>query len=198
MRRIFLLCVLSIIGVIFPLHSQTLSVGLRNNEYVGMEVMYKSFGFQVEHSLFAQKFSRQYMKCLFSYQREYKEVIVKVLGTWGTSHDHTFYNTGVGMCASLFKKQYYVSALINPYYDSVLGYNTCYEIEGRLHCFKGIYGILELGNVPEYRIPLNRLRFGVYLSEFENLWVKGTLSVPLEGNSRYIRALCSFGYQFNL
>lgn len=172
-------------------------VGLRDNQYVHIGYTWKEqWNVTLEHSVFSQKFSTQYVRFLLSYKQQWSNWNIKAIPYYGTSYNGDFYNLGMAVDVHWHLLDGWgLTGVVNPHYDSALDYLTCFTAGTDIHLYKGITFLMQYSTVPEYRMKEERCKLGLRFA-YGNLSVTPMLSVPTDGEGKHIRLLCSFDFSF--
>lgn len=175
-----------------------ISVGLRDNRYVNVAYKLKNhWNLKLEHSIFSEKFSYQYIRLYAGYEKRIKKLNFEGNVYGGTIYCGDFFNIGARVDATYSPhKRFKVTAGINPHYDSDYGYSTCYNGGVWFNAYKAFSIVASVSNIPEYRKSENRAYFG-FSFDVGKLWVSPRLSIPIEDSSvKSLRVVTSIRYEF--
>lgn len=197
-KRFFSLISLIII-ISTSIYSQTIFMGVRDNQFVQLGYIDKQNWFVIaENSVFVTKMKNQ----SFNGYLGYKNAIFNInyMGCiYGGLHYNKLYNSYGGIVELDYDTFSWlrIKGGIRPHYDSDYGYRTAFlgALSFRVH--EDISLQVEYSNYPEYRLCESRLKAGA-LFEVKRLSIKPEISVPTEGNMENIRLLMSFGYKLYL
>ncbi len=172
-------------------------IGLRENKYAQIGYGFKEdWQITLEHSIYAEKFGFQKVRLYAEYKHSWGNAQLRANSYISTLWNGDYQDYGIALTGryQLFIP-WAIEATINPHYDSQYGYKTCYAISTDIHIIKALSAVAQYTTIPEYRLSEKRFRVGFNLSH-GNLSVTPLLSIPVEGNIKSIRVLCSFHYKF--
>lgn len=177
--------------------SAQVSIGLRDNQYVTVGYTYKqSWNVKLEHSIFSQKFSTQYVRFMLGYKHRWNRVSVNAQPYYGTIYRGDFHNAGIMLNGRWqVLKRWNVECTLNPHYDSEYDYTTCVLFGTGLHLYKALSAVLQYSTIPEYRMKEKRIKAGLHFA-VDKLRVFPMLSIPVDGSGKHVRVLCGFEYEF--
>lgn len=198
MRRLFVILLVSI-GISLYSTAQ-ISVGIRDNRFVNVAFLYKKhYSVKLEQSIFAESIGLQYMRGYLGYQFNPGLFDIKGNLYFGSSFNRMYFSTGMSADIRFrLHKIFFINGCINPHYDSGYGYRTCYYGGIGFRISKNIDLLAAYSNIPEYRVPEERLNLG-FDFHVKNLKVIPRLSLNVGSNSgtKTIRPLINFEYTFN-
>lgn len=172
-------------------------MGLRDNKYAFVGYKWNSgWTIKLDQSIFDESFKYQYIRCTGKYQIHIKYFALEVSSFVGTTYNNSFYDLGTsinGNCRPL--KWLGIGGKINPRYDSEYKYEICYMLGTDFHISDELALLAQYNTIPEYRISEKRVKVGLRLA-VNNLKVFPMLSFPIEGNTKTLRILVGFQYDF--
>jgi len=191
----------AVIVTIFMLSATYLSaqvaLGLRDNQYVSAGYTYhKSWNIKLEHSVFSQKLSTQYVRLMLGYKHCWNNIGIEATPYYGTVYNRDFYNTGVmlnGYWQML--RNWRMECTVNPHYDSGFDYETCFRVGSALHLYKAVSAVLQYSTIPEYRMKEKKIKAGLRFNA-DKLYVCPMLSIPVDETGKHVRLQCGFEYEF--
>lgn len=196
MRR--LLLILTTMAISLHTVAQ-ISVGLRNNRFVNVALLYKdSYSIKLEQSIFSENLGLQYMRGYVSYQTTISSVALKGAAYFGATFNRLYYSTGVSVDVRFRPKdRLFIDGRLNPHYDSGYGYTTCYYSGLGVGLNDHIDLFAAYTNTPEFRMPEKRLNIGVDF-HVKNLKVLPRLSLNISPDSgpKSLRPIIDFEYTF--
>ncbi len=187
--------------------AQQIEVGLRDNQFA--RASYKSTqGWLVgyEQSLLNVRLKEQSARLFAGYVFDKKTWALRSAAYYGSEFSGSWHTTGAIIDGTLRLPGVYFEGILNPNYDSGLGFTFCYQAEvgvGLLNSSDGHNRVdlcASYGDIPEFRLPTQYIRAGLKFS-VNNLWVKPTLCFPLKDTAngqKYLRVICSFGWSIDL
>ena len=173
------------------------SIGIRDTQYAQLGYRFNNTcSIGIEHSLYSDHIDYQKIRLLFGYSfsKDYFKVRVSpyVSTLWGGEyHDYGCYVINELWLLELLGLDF----TVNTHYDSQLGFMFCTYAGFAWQICKDFSLLLHYSSIPEFRMKEYRLRAGIKLAMGE-LWVKPEISLPLTGQIKSCRVLCSFGYCF--
>lgn len=176
-----------------------MSVGLRDTQYAYVGAMWRqTAGLAIEHSIFSEPFSLQYVRVYGRFHRHVGQVGFEVSPYYGCTYDGAFYNVG-GLFGAIWRvvRRVEVYGSLNPVYDSRLGYKTTFCIGGYVKVLKPVDVTVEYSTIPRYR-QSERLVNGGFRFRVGGLSVTPRLSFPIKERTKSVRVLVSFDYSFSL
>lgn len=172
-------------------------LSLRDNQYVSVGYTCRqSWSVKLEHSVFSQEFSTQYVRFMLGYKHCRERIGVEVIPYYGTLYNGDFYNAGI-MFGGYWQVQrkWRIECIVNPHYDSGYDYKTCFSVGTNLHLYKAISAVLQYSTIPEYRMKEECIKAGLRIKA-DKLYVSPMLSIPVDKTGKHVRLLCGFGYEF--
>lgn len=187
--------------------AQQVEVGLRDNQFARADFK-SSQGWLIgyEQSLLNVRVKEQSGRLFAGYVSDKKTWAIRSAGYYGSEFSGSWFTTGAIIDGTLQFPRVYFEGILNPNYDSDLGFNFCYQAEfgvGLLNTSDGrdrVELFASYGDIPEFRLPTQYIRTGLKFTS-NNLWVKPALCFPLKdaaSGQKYLRVICSFGWAFNL
>lgn len=176
-----------------------MTVGLRDTQYAYVEAMWRqTAGLAMEHSIFSEPFSLQYLRIYGRFRRNVGQVGLELSPYYGRTYNGSFYSVG-GIFGARWHIVRRVEAYgcLNPVYDSRLGYKTTFCIGGYVKVIRPMDITVEYSTIPRYR-QSERLVNGGLRFRVEGLSVTPRLSFPIKENTKSVRVLVSFDYSFSL
>lgn len=192
---------IAVVSAIFILSTVSVSaqvfLGLRDNQYVSVGYTYRQFwSVKLEHSVFSQEFSTQYVRFMLGYRHCGERIGIEVIPYYGTLYNGDFYNVGVEFSGQWrMLRNWGIECTANPHYDSGYDYKTCFMVGTNLHLYKAISAVLQYSTIPEYRMKEERVKFG-FEFKVNELCVIPLLSIPIDSSGKNMRVLCNLRYQF--
>ncbi len=179
--------------------ARSIYAGLRNNRYISVGYQDRHWSVGVENTLFIRNLDEQYIRAMGGFRC--------ATGVWGVDFESEafvganykgrFYDMGLKVQLGKEWSRIKVVAGVMPLYDSMLGYTTCYTVNAACRIIQEASLVLDVTNVPEYRMPEHRIVPGL-LFRAKKLWVRPEVSIPLNDNIQFTRVLVSFRYDFTL
>lgn len=172
-------------------------VGIRDNRFIyGDFTFCKNYEVKLEHSVFSEKIGYQYLRAYAGYKGSWKTLDYKALAYFGAVYNGS-YHSGGGMAQLRYRliDRIVIDAVLNPHYDSGYGYKTCFSAGGGVIITRNIDILAAYTTIPEYRMSEKRVHVG-FDFHVKGLSVTPALSVAADGDSKTIRALMGFRYQF--
>lgn len=189
---LFLLCHIAVYG-------QAFSLGLRDSQFAQLGIEYREkWNATVEHSLFNINPGNQKIRLMAGYSQSWQRVRLDI-----TPYVSTLWNRGYWDCGAMLAGKACLNsilsfkAILNPHYDSGIGYATCFTVGTEINVYKAVGLTAQYSTIPDYRLSENRVRVGLFLRQ-RDLWVQPEISIPVGVESHNPRILCSFGYRFDL
>ena len=196
MRRFLTILTISIMSV--QAFAQ-ISVGIRNNRFINIQFLYKDhYSVKLEQSVFAESFGLQYMRGYAAYRTSIKNFDLKGSAYFGATFNRLYYSTGFYADIRYRPIRLLIfDGRLNPHYDSGYGYTTCYYGGLGFRMTKNIDILLGYTNIPEYRMPEERMNLG-FDFHVKNLRVVPRLSLNVSSNSgpKSLRPIIDFEYTF--
>lgn len=195
-KRILIL--LLVFVAVTAVASAQIGIGLRDTRYVNVSYLYKRhWTAKLEHSIYAEKFTCQYLRLYLGWQKTFGIVDVCVEPYFGMTYSNSYSSEGIMADVNVRALEWLeVEGAVIPHHDSGLGYTTCYFGGLVFNCSKSISITGAVTNRPEYREPQTRAQAGVKFSS-GSLWVHPRLSIPTSsGQGKNVRVLVSMGYEF--
>lgn len=192
---------IAVIMTIFLLSATHISaqvvLGVRDNQYIIVGYTYnKSWNIKLEHSVFSQKFSTQYVRLMLGYKHCWNNFGIEATPYYGTVYNGDFYNTGI-MFSGYWQmlREWGIGCTVNPHYDSGFDYVTCFMAETTFCLYKAISAVLQYSTIPEYRMKEKQIKAGLRFNA-NQLYVCPMLSIPVDGTGKHVRLQCRFEYEF--
>lgn len=181
------------------LSTRSIYVGLRNNEYARIGFQAGTWSVGLENTLWVRSPKEQYIRAAGSYRLNTGlwNVFFSADAFAGVNYAGRFYDGSVkvGLDKTLGRFSFGAGAM--ALYDSEMGYNTCYTVHAGCRIVQDASIVVNLTNIPEYRMPEHRIVPGL-LFRTRKLWVCPELSIPLRDSIKFTRVLLSFRYDFLL
>lgn len=176
---------------------KSIYVGLRNNEYACIGFRANCWSVGLENTLWMRNPREQYIRVTGSYRRETGiwGVVFSADAFAGINYAGRFWDGSVKVGLDKTLGRFGLGVGVMLLYDSGLGYNTCYSVHAACRIIQEMSLVLDLTNIPEYRMPEHRIVPGL-LFRARKLWVRPELSIPLNDNIQFTRVLLSFRYDF--
>lgn len=198
MKKIFMTMILIWI-VLTPcrFYSQV-GVGMRDNRFVFGDYEFSDkVTIKLEHSVFAEKFSYQYVRACLNYMGAVEKLYYKAGAYFGTTYNNSFYSAGLNVGLRYAFDRILIDAKINPHYDSGLGSKLCYAGGIGFVIGQNVNLLAGYTTVPVYREPEKRITVG-FDFHVANLSVSPQVSTVVTGASKgkTLRVLMGFRYQF--
>lgn len=181
------------------LSAKSVFVGLRNNKYVFAGYQSGKWSVRLENTLWIRNPKEQYIRAVGGYRLD--------TGLWGmrfsadafagANYAGRYYDGSVKVGLDKVLGRFSCGAGVMALYDTDLGYNTCYTVHAACRIIQEVSLVVDLTNIPEYRMPEHRIVPGL-LFRARKLWVRPELSIPLNDNIQFTRVLLSFRYDFLL
>ena len=172
------------------LQSKSIFVGVRNNKYASIGFQAKNWSVGLENTIFIRHLNEQYIRAngAFRYSTGVWGVKFSAEAFFGTNYAGRFYDSGlkIGLDKKIGRVEF--GAGVMPMYDSGMGYNTCYTVHAACRVIQEAALVLDITNIPEYRMVEHRIVPGI----------RPELSIPLNDNVQFTRVLISFRYDFLL
>lgn len=190
-----------VVSAIFMLSAVSVSaqvvLGLRDNQYVSVGYTYRqSWSVKLEHSVFSQEFSTQYIRFMLGYKHCRNRIAIEATPYYGTLYHGDFYNVGVMFSGHWqMLRKWGIECTVNPHYDSGYDYKLCFSMGTNLHLYKAISVVFQYSTIPEYRMKEERVKFG-FEFKVNELCVVPLLSIPMDSSGKNMRILCNLKYQF--
>lgn len=194
-KRLFAIALASVFTVM--VYAQV-GVGLRDTRYVNVSYRYKQhWTAKLEHSIYSEKFSHQYLRLSFGWEKSFGFVSLQVEPYFGMTYSNTYSSEGFYAGAKVRPLKWLgIECAVIPHHDSGLGYTTCYLGALKFNCTENISITGVVTNRPEYREPQTRVRGGIRFSS-GSLWVHPEISIPTSSTQgKNIRVHVSMGYEF--
>ena len=206
MRTLIIIVLLTVFGMSVS-YSQSIEVGLRDNNYVHADFRSKSGWIAgYEQSLLNVALKEQSGRVFARYVLNKEQWDISGTAYYGTEYTGNWQTYGAFVEGIYRMKHLYVDGIINPHYDTGLDFKLCYQAEVSFSLWykqennQRIELCASYGNVPEYRQTTDNLRAGLKFKA-GNLWVKPMISIPFEekdDSQTFIRVICSFGWTVSL
>lgn len=196
MKKRFLMAVLAFACAIMGY--ARFGVGLRDTRYVNVNYHFKqNWTAKLEHSIYAEKLSCQYLRLYLGWETSFGIVDVQVEPYFGMTYSNSYSSAGMLVGAKVYALKWLgIEGAVIPHHDSGLGYKTCFLGGLDFRCTKDISITGSVTNRPEYREAQTRVHGGVRFSS-GNLWVHPEISIPTSSSQgKNIRVLVSMGYEF--
>ena len=179
--------------------TRSIYVGLRNNKYVFAGYQGGSWSVGLENTLWTRNPNEQYLRLNGRYNLNTKlwDIQLSAHAFAGANYAGRYYDGGLQVGLDKAVGWFSFGAGIMPFYDSSFGYNTCYTVHAACRVIQEASIVVNLTNIPEYRMVEHRIVPGV-LFKARKLWVRPELSIPLNDNIQFTRVLVSFRYDFLL
>ena len=184
---------------VFPtLAMSQLSLNLRDSKYVGVSYLLNNgFGLSLEHSVFSQEISTQYVRGNLLFDKSLGSIDYKIATYYGMPYDAAYYNFGTDLSGEFpLNRTVKVFIGLNPHYDSFFKYKTCFDAGANFHLHKDVGIMASYSTKPEFRQNEKRIKVGLML-KVQNLSVYPYLSIPLEGAIKSFRLLVNLNYVFD-
>lgn len=198
MKKLFtFFLLLHIMNVSMAQKEHQFDIGMENSEFGYLQYIYKSHWLlKATHSIFVEKIKFQTIKFAVGYRDSLNEKLnVTICPMFQTSWGGTYQAFGLKSECELLMNVCSIDAGLMPYYDSSIGYKTCYTLGAAYRiCDKINFGA-HLTNIPEYRDIYNRINFSLRF-EVCNLSVSPTISMPIFSKYSKARILINFNYKF--
>ncbi len=173
------------------------AIGLRDSKFAYIQYRINNIYIKTEHSLYSDKIKRQYIREYIGLNLNLSEKLnIKSSIYGGVMYNKYYADYGV------FIRPYYTintSLKIYAFYN--LNYDTYIKRDNRflggfdINITKDIAFSFDYSSIPENRMNEKRLH-GSILFHINNLYVKPSVSIPLDDKLHYIRFLTSFEYTF--
>lgn len=176
------------------LYSQ-IKIGLRDTYYaqVGYDVN-TNYEIGLEHSLYSEHMRFQKIRLLVGYHYTKNNAGISVVPYFSSLWNGYYQDYGAYLTGNVrLVKHLYASAVINPHYDTGIKYMTNYCLGLRVGSYYGISIVGEYTTIPQYRVSEKLINMGVEV-KIGTLWVRPELSLPVSGERKTGRVICSFGY----
>lgn len=176
-----------------------MSVGLRDTQYAYVGAMWRqTAGLAVEHSIFSEPFSLQYVRIYGRFRRNVGHLGLELSPYYGRAYNGAFYSVG-GMFGARWHivRRFEAYGCLNPVYDSRLGYKTTFCLGGYVKVIESLDVTVEYSTIPRYR-QSERLVNGGFRFRAGGLSVTPRLSFPIKERAKSVRVLVSFDYSFSL
>lgn len=172
--------------------------GVRDTRYVNVSYTFLShWRAKLEHSVYAESFSRQYVRLYMAYRRRFGRLSISGEPYFGMTYSNSYRSMGFNIDAGAdITRWMFAEAGFTPHYDSGTGYSSLYKASLGFRCTGNIAAIGTFTNRPENRMPEKRMRAGVRFS-VKNLWAFPEVSFPVErGKGLGLHFMASMGYTF--
>ena len=178
------------------LYSQ-LNVGLRDNRYAHIAYEFKNdWEAKLEHSIYSEKIGFQKIRAYMTYSHTWSNFTLKANVYGSTLWNAGYQDFGANLSAGYrILKLWNIEATVNPHYDTEYNYKTYFNVSTDVQIIKNLGIIAQYTTIPEYRLSENRVRAGLLFS-YGGLYVTPMLSIPVDGEVKSLRVLCSFEYKF--
>ena len=179
--------------------TRSIYVGLRNNKYVFAGYQGGSWSVGLENTLWTRNPNEQYLRLNGRYSLNTKlwDIQLSAHAFAGANYAGRYYYGRLQVGLDKAVGRFSFGAGIMPFYESSFGYNTCYTVHAACRVIQEASIVVNLTNIPEYRMVEHRIVPGV-LFKARKLWVRPELSIPLNNNIQFTRVLVSFRYDFLL
>ena len=197
LARIFIAAV-AILTAIFPVRSQSILLGVRDNQFAQIGYAQRGWSLMIEQSVFVSKFSNQSVNGYLQYQDKVSRWTYSCSAYAGMHYGNMYKSCGC-ICELGFPLLSWldINGGVRPHYDTDYGYETAFMGGIRLKLHQDIRATLEYTNYPEYRLCEDRVNAG-FVFTVHNLQAKPEISIPVNGNREYIRFLVSLKYELEL
>lgn len=173
------------------------SIGGRDNRYVyGKYKWDKGWSVKLEQSIYAETIGWQYMRLYTGYEFFYKCIDVLLSPYYGFVYNRNYYSTGGHFLLTVHPlKQVHITGILNPHYDSGIGYGTYYGICAQVDVTSQVALCAKYSDIPSYRMKDKRVNAGCVF-KVKNLMAFPQISLPAEGKLNNIRMIVDFSYVF--
>ncbi len=176
------------------LYSQ-IKICLRDTYYAQVGYITKTnYEIGIEHSLYSEHMRLQKIRLLVGYHYLKNNTSLSAVPYFSTLWNGYYQDCGAYLTGNVcLLKHLYASAIVNPHYDTGIKYMTNYSLGLRVGSYYGLSIVGEYTTIPQYRVSEKLINIGVEV-KIGTLWVRPELSLPMSGDRKTGRVICSFGY----
>lgn len=174
------------------------TLGLRDTHYAQVGYSYQDrWSATLEHSVYSEHMGYQKVRLMLGYKQTFDEKFTININPYASSLWNGDYQD-FGVLANAEAKlapMFAVDITANPHYDAGADYTTCLAVGTTIQFHKDVALVAHYTTIPEYRLSEKRIRAGLDF-KVQKLWVRPELSIPVEGEVKTVRVLCSMRYKF--